>query len=99
MQNRLTDFVFGISIEWSSARQCLVADGGKGKNIGHCGRRRHLQLFRRHVSERPLESRARILIRYMHHAKVDQLHRIVAEDEYIAGFDIAMDQPKIVSGL
>ena len=64
MQDRLTDLIFVISSEGPSARQRLIADKRKGKNVGDRGGRIQFELLGRHVRKRTLEAGTRPLVRH-----------------------------------
>ena len=71
MQNGLFDLGIAIAGEWLTARQSFVTHDRQGKNIGNGGRRIHLDLFRRHVQQRSLQTRNRSLTAQVDHTEVD----------------------------
>src|SRR5262245_12698159 len=70
--------------EWPAASERFEADDPQGKYIGCCSYGFPYELFGGHVVQRPLGS-DRLGAHKMSNAKIDDLHRVVLKDKYIAG--------------
>ena len=80
-------------------RQSFKAGDAQRVDIGLGSRGLVLHLFGRHVEQRASGSAGRGAAGERRHAEVDDLDRIVLQNEKIAGLEIAMDQSVLVRGV
>src|SRR5215471_3448787 len=85
--------------EWPAASEGFEADDPQGKHVGCCSYRLAFELFGGHVVQRALGSAVRLSARKMSNAKIDDLHRVVLKDKYIAWLDIPVNQPLFMCGV
>ena len=100
IQDRVHHRLLGWSLEGPAPRQRLITHDSQRKNVRQGRDRLHLDLFRRHVKQRPFHAaRAGRGVHPVRYAEVDDLRRIVFQHENVARLDIPVNQPALVRRL
>ena len=98
-QNGLSQILLARDAKGVPPREHLVSHHRQRELVGERRRLFALNLFRRHVQQRALEAGGRTVIGQVGDAEVDDLYRIILQNEQIARLQIAMNQVMLVRRL
>ena len=99
MEDCLNDVIGSGAIERLVARERLVTDYAEREKIGGRSGLLGQQLLGGHVVQRALHGSLAVTGGQVGYAEIDQLDRVVFQDEDVAGFDIAVNQSSFVRGV